>query len=159
MLKYWYKGFASLSLSSYTCSTKVTMQKSCRVIPAALHYLTCSAQHNNNLATAVEFARMRRTLHTPSPALPPMDCWSYSFLSCKTQTPKMNKLRLSSSSWYLEKFKNVPRGRGTSALVPVLTLLTHTSQRIEALICKQISALRLYVCFGGWGEKTDSKYY
>lgn len=74
LLKYWYKCFASVCLSSYTHSTKVSMQKTCRVISAALHYLTCSAKHINNLATAVEFARMGRTQ-------PPQPCpTSHGFL-------------------------------------------------------------------------------
>jgi len=69
LLKYWYKCCAAPSLSSYTHGTEVNVQKMCRVISAALHYLTCSAKHINNLANAAEYARMGRTL-PPSPFPP-----------------------------------------------------------------------------------------
>lgn len=142
LLKYWYKCFASLSLSSY-------MQHKGHYAEDMQSYFSCSALPNMLCWAHQQVGHCSRICKNgvdSAPSSPALPCWSYSFLSCETQIPKTNKLLLSSSSWYLEKFKNVPRHRGTSAPPPVLTSLTYTSlrpQRTEALICKQSM---LYIC-------------
>lgn len=106
--------------------TEVNILKTCRVISAALQYLTCSAKHINNFASAVEYVRMGRT------SIPCLRVfYSYSLLSGKTQMPKINKILFSSSFQHLETFKTAPTCRSILSLVPMLTLLIHTLGRIK----------------------------